>query len=147
MYWVERAQPYVLLLYRVVIGLLFACHGASSLFGVLGGSDEGKPFPVGSWPGWWAGLIELVGGVLIVFGLGSRVVALICSGSMAYAYFTVHQPRTLFPIQNGGELAAMFCWAFLVLAVFGPGPWSLDRLLSPMRDRRVPEHRYEKQPV
>jgi putative oxidoreductase len=146
MYWTDRAQPYVLSLYRIVIGLLFACHGASSLFGVLGG-HEGKAFPVGSWPGWWAGLIELVGGVLVIVGLGSRVVALICSGSMAYAYFIVHQPRALFPIQNRGELAAMFCWAFLVLAAFGPGPWSLDRLLGPKRGRRVPECHYEKQPV
>ena len=146
MYLLKRAQSYILSLYRIIVGLLFACHGASSLFGVLGGAfGQGKPIPVGSWPGWWAGLIQLVGGVLIIVGLGTRVAALISSGSMAYAYFTVHQPRALFPIQNRGELAAMFCWAFLVLAVFGPGPWSLDRLLAPMLGRRVPKHDSDKQ--
>lgn len=135
---VDRAGPYVLSLFRMIVAFLFACHGAASLFGVLGGaSGRGGALPVGSWPGWWAALIELVGGVLVLVGLGTRVAALICSGTMAYAYFTVHQPRALFPIQNVGELAVLFCWAFLLLAVFGPGPWALDRLAVPAVRRRV----------
>lgn len=119
------AQDHVLSLYRVVVGLLFACHGAASLFGVFGGS-HGGPLTIGEWPGWWAAMIQLAGGLLVLVGLFTRPVALLCSGSMAYAYFVVHQGKSLWPIQNGGEAAAMFCWAFLLLAVFGPGRWALD---------------------
>ncbi|MCO6003365.1 DoxX family protein [Actinoallomurus purpureus] len=135
---VDRAGPYVLSLFRMIVAFLFACHGAASLFGVLGGAPgRGGALPAGSWPGWWAALIELVGGVLVLVGLGTRVAALICSGTMAYAYFTVHQSRALFPIQNVGELAVLFCWAFLLLAVYGPGPWALERLAAPAVRRRV----------
>lgn len=63
-------------------------------------------------------------------GLGTRVAALICSGSMAYAYFKVHQPEALFPLQNGGEPSAVFCWAFLLLVFTGPGALALDRLFG-----------------
>jgi putative oxidoreductase len=136
---VERAQPIVLTLFRVVVGLLFACHGVAKLTGALGGAaGRGGSVPVGSWPLWWAGLIELVGGSLVVIGLATRLAALISSGEMAFAYFTVHQPRALFPIQNKGDLAALFCWSFLMLAVFGPGRWALDRTLAPMLRRRTP---------
>lgn len=131
----NRAQPHVLSLYRVIVGLLFACHGLASLFGELGH----RSVPAGAWPGWWAALIQFVGGVLVMAGFGTRIAALICSGSMAYAYFTVHIEKALFPIQNGGEAAAMFCWAFFLVAIFGPGVWSVDRLLEPvLRDRAVP---------
>ena len=134
---VDRARPYVLSLYRMIVGFLFACHGAASLFGVLGGaSGRGTALPAGSWPGWWAALIEFVGGGLVLLGLGTRVFAVICSGTMAYAYFTVHQPRALFPIRNAGELAVLFCWAFLLLAFFGPGPVALDRPAASVLRRR-----------
>jgi putative oxidoreductase len=116
----------VLGLFRMVTGLLFACHGAATLFGVLGG-DHGAPPAVGAWPGWWAAVIELVGGLLVLAGAGTRVAAVICSGAMAYAYFTVHQPHALFPLQNGGEPAAMFCWSFLLIAALGPGSLAVDR--------------------
>jgi putative oxidoreductase len=65
----------------------------------------------------------------VALGLFTRPAALICSGSMAYAYFTVHQPTGLLPIDNNGEPSALFAWIFLLLAVFGPGPWALERLL------------------
>lgn len=117
-------------LFRLVVGLLFTLHGAASLFGVFGGNrGSGNALPVGEWPSWWAALIQLVCGVLVVVGLATRPAAVLASGSMAYAYFTVHQPNALLPLQNGGETAAMFCWSFLLIAALGPGPWSLDALL------------------
>jgi len=125
----ERARGVTLSVFRVVVGLLFACHGVASLFGVLGGPHGGGPVPaVGEWPGWWAAVIQLAGGVLVLIGLGTRIAALVSSGSMAFAYFTVHQPKGLLPIVNGGEPAVMFCWAFLLIAVLGAGPWAVDAL-------------------
>ncbi|MER5778340.1 DoxX family protein [Streptomyces sp. NPDC002039] len=125
----STAQPYALGLFRIVTGLLFACHGAASLFGVLGGAHGGGTVPVGAWPGWYAAVIQLVAGTLVLFGIGTRSAAFIASGSMAYAYFTSHQPNALWPIQNNGESSAMFCWAFLLLVFTGPGALAVDRLL------------------
>ncbi|MFD7901435.1 DoxX family protein [Kitasatospora sp. NPDC059747] len=125
----DSARPLALAAFRVVVGLLFACHGAASLFGVLGGAKGGGTVPFGQWPGWWAALIQLAGGLLVAVGLGTRWAALLCSGSMAYAYFTVHQQHALLPLQNGGEPSVMFCWAFLAIAAIGSGPYALDRLL------------------
>lgn len=130
----NRAQPYVLGLFRGVIGFLFACHGAASLFGVLGGAMGGGSVPAGTWPGWYAAVIQLVGGTLVALGLGTRSAAFLSSGSMAYAYFKVHQPEALVPLQNGGEASAVFCWAFLLLVFTGPGALALDQLL-PSRSR------------
>ncbi|MEU6986239.1 DoxX family protein [Streptomyces sp. NPDC046324] len=132
---VEQAQPYALGLFRFVIGLLFACHGAASLFGVLGGAVGGGTVPAGTWPGWYAAVIQLVGGALVAVGLGTRTAALLASGSMAYAYFKVHQPEGLFPLQNSGESAALFCWAFLLLVFTGPGALALDRLFGARTER------------
>ncbi|MEU9498152.1 DoxX family protein [Streptomyces sp. NPDC048196] len=132
----QRATPHALALFRVVVGLLFACHGASSLFGVLGGAmGQGGTVPTGAWPGWYAAVIQLAGGILVLFGLGTRAAALISSGSMAYAYFSVHQGSALWPIQNGGEASAMFCWAFLLIFFTGPGAWALDRVFFGDRDQ------------
>ncbi len=126
-----RFNEPVVSLFRMVVGLLFTCHGLASLFGVLGGAvGTHRSVPAGTWPGWWAALIELVTGVLVFVGLGTRFAALVASGTMAYAYFTVHQQHALLPIQNGGEPAALFCWSFLLLVVTGPGPWSLDALAT-----------------
>lgn len=126
-------------LFRVVVGLLFVMHGAASLFGLFGGAfGTGGALPAGQWPGWWAALIQFAGGALVLAGLGTRIAAVICSGSMAYAYFVVHQPVALLPMNNGGELAAMFCWAFLMIATLGPGRWSLDALLT-RQNRRSEE--------
>ncbi|KIZ18545.1 DoxX family protein [Streptomyces natalensis] len=125
----QRATPHVLALFRVVVGLLFACHGASSLFGVLGGAmGSGQSVPTGAWPAWYAAVIQLGGGILVLVGLSTRAAAVVSSGSMAYAYFSVHQGTALWPLQNGGEPSVMFCWAFLLIAFIGPGAWSLDRL-------------------
>ncbi|MGW1943986.1 DoxX family protein [Streptomyces sp. NPDC001940] len=126
----NSAQPYALGLFRIIVGLLFACHGAASLFGVLGGAMGGGTVPTGTWPGWYAAVIQLVGGALVALGLGTRAAAFIASGSMAYAYFKVHQPEALWPLQNGGEPSAMFCWAMLLLVFTGSGALGVDRLFT-----------------
>ncbi|MEU7579017.1 DoxX family protein [Streptomyces sp. NPDC041068] len=127
----NSAQPYALGLFRIVVGLLFACHGASSLFGVLGGADgNGGTVDAGTWPGWYAAVIQLVGGSLVLLGLGTRAAAFISSGSMAYAYFKVHQPEALWPMENAGEASAMFCWAMLLLVFTGSGAFGLDRFFA-----------------
>ncbi|MBW5425598.1 DoxX family membrane protein [Streptomyces sp. BG9H] len=130
----NSAQPYAIGLFRIVIGLLFACHGAASLFGVLGGAGgDGSTIDAGTWPGWYAAVIQLVGGGLVLLGLGTRAAAFIASGSMAYAYFKVHQPEALWPMENGGEASAMFCWALLLLVFTGSGAFGLDRFLAGRR--------------
>ncbi|MDX3642428.1 DoxX family protein [Streptomyces sp. MB09-02B] len=127
----NSAQPYALALFRIVVGLLFASHGAKTLFGVLGGADgQGGTAAAGAWPGWYAAVIQLVGGTLVLLGLGTRVAAFVASGSMAYAYFKVHQPEALWPLENGGELAAFFCWAMLLLVFTGSGALGLDQFFS-----------------
>jgi putative oxidoreductase len=118
--------------FRVVIGLLFSFHGLGAIFGIIGHTD---PVSVGEWPGWWAGLIEMICGALVVLGAATRPAATLASGSMAYAYFVVHQPQALVPTQNGGVEAALYAWAFLAIAVLGAGPWSIDAL----RHRRSAE--------
>jgi putative oxidoreductase len=114
---------------RIVVGFLFSCHGAQGLFGAFGGIDgAGTAVEVGSWPGWWGSLIELVAGVLVLLGLFTRPAAVLCSGAMAYAYFTVHQTVGLLPLQNMGEPAALYSWIFLLIAILGPGSFALDAL-------------------
>ncbi|MFY1634777.1 DoxX family protein [Solwaraspora sp. WMMB335] len=130
-----RLPEIVTTLFRVVLGLLFALHGAAGLFGLFGGHrGTGEAIVIGIWPGWWAALIQFAGGVLVLAGLGTRIAAVLCSGSMAYAYFVVHQPDGLLPMNNGGELAALFCWSFLLVAAVGPGRYSVDAMLGRRRD-------------
>jgi putative oxidoreductase len=119
---------------RIVVGLLFFVHGAGTIFGGLG---VAKPIPTGLWPYWWAALIQLVAGGLVLVGLLTRPAALLCAGSMAYAYFTVHLQIGLWPIANGGELAAVYAWVFLTVAVLGGGAWSLDALFTRARRAAV----------
>ena len=119
---------------RIVVGLLFLCHGLASVFGLLGGSrGTGQAVEPGTWPSWYAGLIQLVCGALVLAGLATRPAAIVASGSMAYAYFVVHQPQGLMPIQNGGVTPALYAWIFLTIAVIGAGPWSLDALITRRR--------------
>jgi putative oxidoreductase len=133
----HRVSAAVVAAFRIVVGLLFACHGIASLFGVLGGSHgTGGAVPVGTWPGWYAAVIELVTGGLVLLGLFTRPAAVLGSGAMAYAYFSVHQQHGLLPLQNGGEPAALFCWSLLIIAAVGPGALALDGLGRAVRDRR-----------
>jgi putative oxidoreductase len=129
--WLGKLSELVYAALRLVAGGLFACHGAQKLFGVLGGHPmTGNPMMV------TAGIIELIGGVLIAVGLAAGWAAFIASGEMAYAYFTVHAPRGLWPIANGGELAVLYCFIFLFVATRGSGPISLDGLLGRGSRRR-----------
>ena len=111
-------------LMRAVAGFLFLQHGAQKLFGALGGEAVELATLRGL-----AGVLEFFGGLLILLGLFTRPVAFLLSGMMAVAYFMVHAPRGFWPIQNGGELAALYSFVFLFLAAMGGGDWSLDRLV------------------
>jgi putative oxidoreductase len=108
-------------LFRIVAGLLFMQHGAQKLFGALGG----EAVQIASLPG-LAGVIEFFGGLLIAIGLFAGLAAFIASGEMAFAYFMAHASAGLFPIQNRGELAVLYCFVFLYIAARGSGIWSVD---------------------
>jgi len=124
MRWLSPWSDPLWAVFRVVVGFLFACHGAQKLLGVLGGVGNGGTVPLASQLG-LAGVIELVGGLLVAVGFLGRYAAFIASGEMAAAYFMTHQPRGGLPIQNGGELAALYAFAFLYIAARGSGRWSL----------------------
>ena len=116
---------YVYALMRIVVGLAFAQHGAQKLLGLLGGTDgAGATVEMLSLMG-VAGVIELVGGLLVAVGLLTRLAAFLASGLMAAAYFMAHAGRGFWPIENGGELAVLFCFVFLYIAFQGGGPLSL----------------------
>ena len=126
-FFMSRFGDVTLGLLRIVTGLLFMQHGVQKLFGWFGGmGPEGGTVQIMSMMG-VAGILETVGGLLIVLGLFTRPVAFILSGEMAVAYFMAHMPNGLAPIQNGGELAALYCFIFLFLSANGPGAFSLDR--------------------
>ncbi|MEW5977701.1 MAG: DoxX family protein [Acidobacteriota bacterium] len=110
---------------RVVLGFLFACHGAQKLFGVLGRNSVDWFSRSGL-----AGAIELVGGTLIMLGLLTSYAAFLASGLMAVAYFLVHAPQGFWPIQNRGELAVLYCFMFLYIAARGSVACGLDQLFS-----------------
>jgi len=116
-------EPHVLSILRIMAGLLFMQHGLVKLFAF--------PMPFPNPPAmysliWYAGAIEIVGGALLVLGLLTRLVAFIVAGEMAFAYFMGHSSRSFYPIQNGGNLAVLYCFVFFYLVFSGPGPWSLD---------------------
>ena len=108
---------------RIVVGFFFLSHGLGKILGVLGGNAAAFPGLM-----WFAGIIELVGGALVCVGLFTSWAAFICSGQMAVAYFMAHQPNALFPIENKGELAAMYSWIFLYIAARGSGMFSVDSM-------------------
>lgn len=116
-------QPRLLSALRIISGLLFMQHGLMKLFSFPG--PFMRPVVTGETI-WFAALIELIGGALLVLGLFTRPVALLCSGLMAAAYFMGHADKSFFPILNGGTLAVLYCFVFLYIAAAGPGPWSVD---------------------
>ncbi|MDT0573838.1 DoxX family protein [Streptomyces sp. DSM 3412] len=122
--WLTTRRPLVLGLFRIVLGLLFTSEGAATVFGIL----DRKASPVGDWPFWYAGVIELTCGVLVLLGAATRGAAFLSSGIMAFAYFTEHQKDGLFPLQNGGLAPVLFCWGFLLLVFTGPGALALSGL-------------------
>jgi putative oxidoreductase len=122
----HRWSPVVLSILRIMVGLLFFSHGSQKLFGFPpSGQPAGGPLPplilVGAW-------LEFGGGILIVLGLFTRFVAFILSGMMAVAYFMAHASASFYPIVNKGELAVVYCFVFLYMAVAGGGAWSIDAL-------------------
>jgi len=117
----RQFEPQVYALMRMVFGFLFLFHGLQKMFGVLGG----QVFPLSSLRG-VAGLMELIAGPLISLGLFTVPTAFICSGQMAVAYFINHQQRAFWPVQNGGEPAVLYCFAFLYIAARGAGILSVD---------------------
>jgi putative oxidoreductase len=121
----ETWRPYILSILRVVVGLLFLQHGLSKVF------NFPAPSPVGALSGLLilAAFLETVGAFLFLIGAFTRIVAFILSGEMAFAYFMAHAPRSFYPVVNGGELAAIFCFMFLYFAFAGSGPWSVDRAM------------------
>jgi putative oxidoreductase len=120
-------EPYILSIFRILAGTMFACHGSQKLFGAFGGLPPGVTVP--AYIQYGAGSLEFFGGILIALGLFTRTVAFILSGLMAVAYFTGHAPNGFFPKVNGGELAVLYCWLWLFFAAHGPGAWALDCLL------------------
>ncbi len=119
-------SPRVLAILRIMAGLLFLQHGTAKYLGIPAMPQFASLQPT-SLPG-IAGMIELVGGVLLTIGLFTRATAFVCSGTMAAAYFIAHAPRGFYPILNGGELAALYCFVFLYLAFAGGGAWSVDAM-------------------
>lgn len=117
-------QAYALM--RIVIGFLFLWHGFQKLFGFPPGMPAGVP----PFITYVAGPIELFGGILIMIGLFTHWAAFISSGQMAVAYWIAHGTKALLPLQNNGELAVLYCFAFLFIATQGGGIWSLDALIN-----------------
>ena len=118
-------QPQLLSVLRIMSALLLLQHGTTKHLGFPPGPmNDVETFSLGG----IAGLFELVGGVLLAIGLWSRPVAFVLSGLMAAAYFIGHAGRGFYPLLNGGELAALYCFVFLYLAAAGPGPWSVDAM-------------------
>jgi putative oxidoreductase len=121
--WAPRALSVL----RVIAAFLFMQHGAQKLYGFLAAQTGPAPEPFSTI--WIAGVLELFGGLLLLLGLFTRPVAFILSGLMAVAYFMAHAPQGFWALQNRGELAALYSFLFLYIAVAGGGAWSLDRLL------------------
>ncbi len=128
----DRFAPLALSLMRVVFAVTFFAHGTQKILGFP--ASDMVP-PVGSLA-WVAGILELVGGALLILGLFTRPVAFILSGQMAVAYWMAHAPQGPFPALNGGDAAILYCFVFLYLVFAGGGLWSLDALLS--KGRSVP---------
>jgi putative oxidoreductase len=127
-------------IFRLVIGLLFACHGGQKILSFPPGG-HGMPTDTLSWIG---AIIELVGGFLVAFGFLTRLAAFFAAGEMAVAYFMVHAAgkalnhapsavEQFFPLLNKGELAVLYCWCFLFFLFYGPGRWSIDALIGKRR--------------
>ncbi|CAA0111952.1 Uncharacterised protein [Starkeya nomas] len=121
----NRLAPHALSLLRIAAALLVLQHGTTKILGFPATQMTGVDLTT---PPGIAGIIELVGGLLLLIGLFSRATAFILSGMTAVAYFLVHAPQSFFPILNGGELAALYCFVFFYLTFSGPGPWSVDAL-------------------
>ncbi|MBV8850346.1 MAG: DoxX family protein [Methylobacteriaceae bacterium] len=122
--WLDVWAPRMLSVLRIVAGLIFLEHGTQKLFGFPPGPNHPAAFTMI----WFAAVLELVGGLLLIAGLFTRPVAFILSGEMAFAYWIAHAPRSFFPAVNSGDAAILYCFIFLYIAAAGPGPWSIDAM-------------------
>ena len=120
--------PRLLSLLRIVSGLVFMHHGTQKLLG-FPPMAEGMSGPPAFSFLWVGGVLEMVGGALVLIGLFTRPVAFVLAGEMAVAYWMFHAPSSPFPALNGGDAAILYCFVFLYIAAAGPGPWSLDARL------------------
>lgn len=122
----NRYADLVYCIVRLVLGLMFACHGGTKILG-FPASQYG---PAANTLGFVTGWIELICGFLVAFGLFTRVGAFFAGGEMAVAYFMTSAARGFFPIANGGEMAVAYCFIFLLIVFYGPGRWSIDSTLK-----------------
>lgn len=119
---IGKFTPNLFAILRIIAGLVFAIHGAQKLFGILGGQGPVELFSLMG----LAGVIELVAGLLIAFGLFASIAAFIASGEMAVAYFMAHHGQSWNPVLNKGEATILYCFLFLYIAAHGAGIWSID---------------------
>ena len=117
----EKARPYILSIVRIMVALLFLEHGLQKFFGFPTAGPPMSPLL------YVQGVIEIVGGLLLLVGMFTRVVAFVLAGDMAVAYFLAHFPRSFFPAVNAGDAAVLYCFIFLYMMFAGGGIWSVDR--------------------
>jgi putative oxidoreductase len=121
----QRWTPQLLSVLRIFSALAFLEHGAQKLLGFPPATMP-RPMPMSLL--WFAGILELCGGLLLLVGLATRPVAFLLAGEMAVAYWTVHAKASFFPALNGGDAAILYCFVFLYLSAAGSGPWSIDAM-------------------
>ena len=124
----DKFSAPLLSILRIVSALLFIEHGTTKLLG-FPATEMFATSPEPMTLIWFAGVLEFGGGVLLLLGLFTRPVAFILSGMMAVAYWMAHATQSLYPVQNGGDAAILFCFIFLYIAAAGGGPWSADRII------------------
>lgn len=117
----DRGRPYIISILRIVVALLFLQHGLQKYFGFPSAGPTMRPIL------YVQGVIDIAGGILLPFGVYTRLIGFILAGDMAVAYFTAHFPRSFFPAVNGGDAAVLYCFIFFYIFFAGGGPWSLDR--------------------
>ena len=124
----DRLAPHLLSILRIVAALIFIEHGTQKLFGFPAAPEHAYPDFLSLL--WWQGVIEVLGGGLLLLGVLTRFVAFILSGNMAFAYWMVRAPKSFYPALNGGDAAILYCFVFLYIAAAGGGSWSVDRLFK-----------------
>ena len=123
--WLSRWQPQLHAILRIITGLLFMEHGTQKFLSFPPGEYAGGGLALDNL-GAYAGIIELLCGLLVAIGLFTRPAAFLASGTMAVAYWYAHAPQDFFPVNNGGDAAILYCFVFLYFAAAGAGPWSVD---------------------
>lgn len=121
----QRFAPYLLSVLRIVVALIFIAHGTQKFFGFPAAPAGGYPAFLSLF--WWQGVIEIVGGLLLLVGFLTRPVAFILAGDMAVAYWMFHAPRSFYPLLNNGDAAVLYCFVFLYIAAAGAGAWAIDK--------------------